>query len=85
MFEERETRKKREDKDRIIRKKVCRFCQNKVEDISYLDYQVIRRCTTERGKILPARITGTCSWHQRHLANAVKRARHAGLMPYIAE
>ncbi len=70
---------------RIFRKKVCRFCSSKTEKIDYLDYQNLKRLTTERGKILPSRITGTCAWHQRQVAKAIKRARQASLMPYVAE
>jgi len=77
--------KKRKPREKLFfRKKVCKFCLNKVTKIDYLD-QNLRRFTTERGKIMPSRITGTCAWHQRKLAKAIKRARQAGLMPYVAE
>jgi len=73
----------------ILRKKKCRFCANKSADkgleIDYLNYQFLRRLTTERGKIIPSRITGTCAKHQRRVAKAIKRARNAGLLPYLAE
>ena len=68
----------------FFRKKVCRFCANKVK-IDYKDCEGLRRFTTERGKILPRRITGTCAKHQRALTVAIKRARHVALMPYVAE
>jgi small subunit ribosomal protein S18 len=73
-------------KERLVFKKSrCRFCFNKEEKIDYLNYQNLRRLTTERGKILPSRITGACAKHQRQLARAIKRARQAALLPYVAE
>jgi small subunit ribosomal protein S18 len=69
----------------IFKKSRCKFCFNKAEKINYLDYQNLRRLTTERGKILPSRITGACAKHQRQLARAIKRARQAALLPYVAE
>ncbi|MBQ1948834.1 MAG: 30S ribosomal protein S18 [Treponema sp.] len=68
----------------FFRKKVCRFCANKAK-IDYKDADGLRRFTTERGKILPRRITGTCSKHQRELSGAIKRARAICLLPYVAE
>ena len=65
-------------------KKVCRFCANKAK-IDYKDADALRRYTTERGKILPRRITGTCAKHQRELAKAIKRARSICLLPYVAD
>jgi small subunit ribosomal protein S18 len=67
------------------RKKVCKFCADSVEKVDYKDVQRLKFYTTERGKILPARISGVCAKHQRQLTTAVKRAREAALMPYIAE
>ncbi|HBH28980.1 MAG: 30S ribosomal protein S18 [Desulfofustis sp. PB-SRB1] len=64
------------------RKKVCRFCADKIETIDYKDYKTLRSCVTERGKIIPRRILGTCATHQRQLCSAVKRARHIALLPY---
>ena len=64
------------------RKKVCAFCGEKKEPVSYKDVATLRKYVTERGKILPRRITGTCAEHQRAITNAVKRARHIALMPY---
>ena len=73
-------------KNIYVRKKGrCRFCLNKVKKIDYLDFQNLRRFTTERGKILPSRITNTCAKHQRQLAKVVKRARQIGFMPYLAD
>lgn len=67
-----------------FRKKVCRFCANKAK-IDYKDSDGLRRFTTERGKILPRRITGTCAKHQRELAREIKRARSICLLPFVAD
>ena len=67
------------------RKKVCQFCVDKAEAIDYKDVEKLRKYITERGKILPKRVTGTCSMHQREVARAVKRARTVALLPYTAE
>ena len=67
-----------------FRKKVCRFCANKAK-IDYKDADGLRRFTTERGKILPRRITGTCAKHQRELAREIKRARSICLLPFVAD
>ena len=67
-----------------FRKKVCRFCANKSK-IDYKDPDALRRFTTERGKILPRRITGTCAKHQRRLALEIKRARAICLLPFVAD
>ena len=64
------------------RKKVCAFCVEKVEKIDYKDAAKLRRYTSDRAKILPRRVTGTCAYHQRHLTTAIKRARHVALLPY---
>ena len=66
----------------FFRKKVCRFCTQKAK-IDYKDSDGLRRYTTERGKILPRRITGTCAKHQRRLALEIKRARSLALLPYV--
>ncbi len=68
----------------FFRKKVCRFCANKAK-IDYKDADSLKRYTTERGKILPRRMTGTCAKHQRELAGAIKRARSICLLPFVAE
>ena len=68
----------------FFRKKVCRFCANKTK-IDYKDSDALRRYMTERGKILPRRITGTCAKHQREVAKAIKRARAISLLPYVAD
>ncbi|MCC8151150.1 MAG: 30S ribosomal protein S18 [Lachnospiraceae bacterium] len=66
------------------RKKVCVFC-GKDNVIDYKDVNKLKRYVSERGKILPRRITGNCAKHQRAITVAIKRARHLALMPYIAE
>ena len=68
----------------FVKKKVCRFCANKAK-IDYKDADGLKRFTTERGKILPRRITGTCALHQRELTTAIKRARNICLLPFVAE
>ena len=67
------------------RKKVCVYCADKNAVIDYKDVNKLKRYVSERGKILPRRITGNCAKHQRALTVAIKRARHIALMPYIAE
>ena len=67
------------------RKKVCVFCVDKVEDIDYKEIGRLRKFVTERGKILPRRISGNCAKHQRQLTVAIKRARSIALLPYSAE
>ncbi|MDR2499791.1 MAG: 30S ribosomal protein S18 [Treponema sp.] len=67
-----------------FKKKVCKFCTQKLK-IDYKDADVLRRFITERGKILPRRMTGTCAKHQRVLALAIKRARIIALLPFVAE
>ena len=67
------------------RKKVCNFCVDKVTSIDFKDSAKLRRYTSERGKILPRRTTGTCAAHQRDLTTAIKRARQIALLPYVAD
>ena len=67
------------------KKKVCIFCQDKIDHIDYKDVARLRKCTSERAKILPRRITGTCAYHQRQLTVAIKRARQIALLPYVTE
>ena len=68
---------------RKSRKKVCGFCVDKVHDIDYKDVPRLRRYLSERGKIVPRRVTGTCAEHQRQLTTAIKRARHIAFLPYV--
>jgi small subunit ribosomal protein S18 len=67
------------------RKKVCSFCVDKVTDIDYKEIAKLRKYISERGKILPRRISGNCAKHQRQLTVAIKRARHIALLPYTAD
>ena len=67
------------------RKKVCVFCVEKAETIDYKHAAQLHRVTSERAKILPRRITGTCAKHQRELTTAIKRARQIAIMPYTAD
>lgn len=67
------------------RKKICRFCENKISFIDYKDDRMLRRFVTERGKIVPRRISGNCAKHQRKLTEAVKRARHMAFMAFESE
>ena len=69
---------------RVFVKKPCRFCSEHVDDIDYKDLERIGRYVTERGKILPSRLTGTCAKHQRGLTRAIKRARFMALLPYVS-
>ena len=67
------------------RKKVCVFCGKENNEIDYKDVAKLKKYVSERGKILPRRITGNCAKHQRALTVAIKRARHLALMPYVCE
>lgn len=67
------------------KKKVCMFCVDKVDYIDYKDTAKLRRYVSERGKIVPRRISGNCAKHQRQLTTAVKRARIIALLPFVAE
>ena len=67
------------------RRKVCKFCADKIDDINYKDVKLIGPFVPERGKILPRRISGTCAMHQRKLQTAIKRARQLALVPYVTD
>jgi len=67
------------------RRKVCKFCADKIDDINYKDVKLIAPFVPERGKILPRRISGTCAMHQRKLQTAIKRARQIALIPYVTD
>ena len=64
--------------------KICKFCENKDNDFNYKNENKLRRYITDRGKIIPRRMTGTCAKHQRKLSMAIKRARYMALLPYTA-
>ena len=88
-----QTRKREDSKDkgpgadrrRPLRRKVCKFCLDRVGSIDYKDTARLSKFTSERGKILPRRVSGTCARHQRQLSKSVKRARVISLMPFLAE
>ena len=84
MSEER-TERTRRPRGRKPRRKVCTFCVDKIQHIDYKDVARLRRFTSERGKILPRRMTGTCAKHQRQLSTAIKRARQIALLPYTTD
>ena len=67
------------------KRKVCRFCQRNVRDIDYKNVDVLKRYILERGKISPRRVSGTCSYHQRRLSTAIKRARILALLPFLED
>ena len=70
---------------RRSKRKVCAFCVDKAEAIDYKDINKLRKYVTERGKILPRRISGTCAKHQRQLTDAIKRSRNIALLPFTTE
>ncbi|MGH7728825.1 MAG: 30S ribosomal protein S18 [Vulcanimicrobiaceae bacterium] len=72
-------------KERRPKRKVCAFCTEKVDSLDYKDISRLRKFISERGKILPRRISGTCARHQRLLTSAVKRARIIAFLPFVAE
>ena len=78
-------RVERQQKIRRTKKKVCMFCVDKVDNIDYKDTAKLRRYVSERGKIVPRRISGNCAKHQRQLTTAIKRARHIALLPYTSD
>jgi len=74
---------RRKRKQFFVRRKVCRFCADSKLLIDYKDFNTLRQFVTERGKIIPRRISGNCARHQRHLTRAIKQARGLALMPYV--
>lgn len=72
-------------KERKRKRRQCNFCADKIEFIDYKDVPRLRRYITEKGKILPRRITGNCAHHQRQITSAIKRARTVALLPFISE
>lgn len=75
----------RRDRNRKPKKRVCSFCVDKIRTVDYKETARLRRFITERGKILPRRISGNCAHHQRQLTLAIKRARQIALLPYTSE
>ena len=84
-MEENKTAPVKKSYKKYQRKKVCVFCQEKVEVIDYKDVARLRKFVTESGKMIPRRMSGTCAKHQRELSKAIKRARIAALLPFKAE
>ncbi len=78
-------RTERPMRSRRAKRKVCVFCVDKVDSIDYKDTAKLRRYISEKGKIVPRRISGNCAKHQRQLTEAIKRARHIALLPFVAE
>lgn len=72
-------------KDRRRRRKVCSFCVDKIEKVDYKDVVRLRKFLSERGKIVPRRVSGNCAHHQRQLTTALKRARIVALIPFVVE
>ncbi|NIA31928.1 MAG: 30S ribosomal protein S18 [Calditrichaeota bacterium] len=69
----------------LKKKRICRFCEEKIGYIDFKDEKRLMRFTTEQGKIIPRRTSGTCAKHQRQLVTAIKRARELALIPYVSE
>ena len=82
---EKERTKRNDRRNRKSRKKVCAFCMDKIENIDYKDVPRLKRYLSDRAKIIPRRVTGTCARHQRQLTVAVKRARHVAFLPYVGD
>ena len=85
MAFDRDNRDSRPRGGRKGRKKVCAFCVDKIQDIDYKDTLRLRRYLSDRGKIVPRRVTGTCARHQRQLTTAIKRARQLAFLPYVSD
>jgi len=74
-----------EKKRRFQRRKMCRFCADKIVFIDYKDIKTLRGFVTDRGKVIPRRISGNCAKHQRELSTAINRARNIALLPFVGE
>lgn len=74
-----------QSRGRYRRRRICNFCLEKVDHIDYKDADTLRRYVTEHGRIRPRRQTGTCALHQRALAQAIKRARHLAMLPFVSD
>jgi small subunit ribosomal protein S18 len=72
-------------KKRSFRRKICKFCADKVDHIDYKDARRLRSYISERGKIMPRRVSGNCASHQRQLTGAIRRARNIALLPFVTE
>ena len=82
---ERNKKAKSDKPYRRPRKKECRFCVDRVDEIDYKDIEKLKKYVSDRGKILPRRVTGNCAKHQRKVTEAIQRARHIALLPYIVK
>ena len=82
---DKDDRKDRKTGFKPKKKRTCQFCTKGAQALSYKDEKILRKYISERGKILPRRVTGTCALHQRELVNAINRARHVGILPYVIE
>ncbi len=80
-FDKDERKDKRDYRQK--KKRTCQFCTKGVAQVSYKDEKTLRKYISERGKILPRRVTGACAKHQREIVNAINRARHVGILPYV--
>ena len=85
MAYEKRERSERPQRGRKGRRKVCSFCVDKIQQIDYKDLPRLKRYLSERAKIIPRRVTGTCARHQRQLTLAIKRSRHVALLPFTAD
>ncbi|MCL2053082.1 MAG: 30S ribosomal protein S18 [Oscillospiraceae bacterium] len=77
--------RERPSRGKKSRKKVCVFCADRIIRIDYKDIPRLKKCMTERSKILPRRVTGTCAYHQRELTSAIKKSRYIALLPYMSD
>lgn len=75
----------RRDRGRKPKKKICSYCVEKIDSVDYKQYEKLKRFVTERGKVLPRRISGNCAKHQRQLTRAIKKARIMALLPFSME
>lgn len=85
MLKTEEKPKTKRDRRMPFRRKPCKLCADRVETLDYKDVARLQKFTSERGKILPSRVSGNCAMHQRQLARAIKRARQVALLPFVAE
>ena len=72
-------------KKKVFKKRPCRFCADKVKNLDFIEYLRFQKFLTERGKIVPSRISGNCAKHQRQLSKAIHKARIMALLPFVAE
>ena len=86
MADNKNSRRSKNDKPyRRPRKKVCNFCVDRVDEIDYKDVDKLKKYVSDKGKILPRRVTGTCAKHQRKVTEAIKRARRIALLPFTVK